>query len=294
MPISVKGELVSFETQDGLTLHGFLMRPKRGSDKALIHIHGMEGTFYRSNFAKVLAKKCINNGLNFLSIELRGSYTAMGLRKRKGKKSSWYSGGGGFEVFEECIYDIGNAIKFLGRLGIRKVYLEGHSTGCQKAVYYQYKTKDKRVKAIILTAPADDYNVQKNGLGKRFGSAVSAAKILAKKGSSAVMPERYIKRPFGARRFLSFSDPKNVESRIFNYELRKLREFGSIRKPILAMFGSKDEYMLKPAKRYLKILEDNSGSKGFSSRVISGADHGFDGREAYAANVIIRWLSRLR
>lgn len=289
---NLKGELVAFETRDHILLHGFLIRSKTKSDKVVINVHGLEGTFYRSSYAKILSKKLSENGFNYLSIEQRGSYTAVGFRKMT-KKLSYVTAGGGFEVFEDCAYDIEAAVKFLKSLGMKKIFLEGHSTGCQKVAYYQYKKKDKSIKGIILAAPCDDYNIQRTKLGKKFDSTVKLAKALYKKDKLAQMPHWYVKRSFGAGRFLSFSDLKNVESRLFNYESAKLKEFAAVKEPILAIFGTKDQHILRPAIEYMKILERDTGSKKFDYRLIKDADHGFDRKEKQVVAIMIDWLNSI-
>jgi len=286
--IALKGELVSFTTKDGLMLYGLLARPKRKSGIALINVHGLTGNFYRSSYVKALAKAAVAANLNFLTIEERGSYIAFRPRL-KNKNSKKYMAGGAFEKFEDSVFDIEGAIRFLGGLGIKKIFLIGHSTGCQKVTYYQYKKKDKRVKAIILLAPADDYNLQKAELGKQFGSAAAFAKR-NKNHKDALMPGRYTKALLGVKRFLSFSDLRFAEARLFNYESNKLKEFGTIRQPILALFGDKEEYALKPVREYMKILERDTRSKRFDYLIIKGADHGFVGKEKNAAKAIMRWL----
>jgi pimeloyl-ACP methyl ester carboxylesterase len=293
--IVLKGELVSFPTKDGLMLHGFLVRPKRRSAKALIHVHGLQGKFYGSSFADALSKEAAEKGINFLSIELRGSYTIVGFRKRKGRKKVWVSAGGGFERFEDSVYDIAAAIRFLRRQGVREIYLEGHSTGCQKITYYQYKKKDRSVKALALSAPADDYNIEKKAFGKDFGGVVARAKVLCKKDRDIPLPKnRIIKNgEFSVGRFLSFADTKFVEARLFNYDSDKLREFGSIRQPVLAIFGSREEHRLKPVREYMRILERDTGSKRFDHLIIKGGDHGFSGHEKETAKAIIKWLGSL-
>ncbi len=293
MQAGIKGELVSFKTDDGLILNGFLVRPKRGSKEALIYLHGMEGSFYRSNAAKVLARKLAARQINFLSIEQRGSYTMLGFKRKTRRKKVIYLAGGAFEKFEDCVYDINGAIRFLNRIGIKKIFLAGHSTGCQKITYYQYKRRDRRVKALVLLAPADDYNIQKKELRRRFNSAVRVARALYKKDRNSEMPREYIKRPYSAGRFLSYSDLRFVESRIFNYDLKRLREFGSVRQPMLAIFGSKEEHALKPVRDYMRILERNTRSSKFDYAIIKNADHGFDGRENAMADAVVDWLKKL-
>ncbi len=293
MNLELTGELVSFLTADKIMLHGLFVKPKRKSAKALIHVHGLCGKFYGSSFADALAKETVKNGISFLSIETRGSYTALGFRKKKGGKKTWLSAGGGFERFEDSVYDIAAAIRFLKRQGIREIYLEGHSTGCQKITYYQYRKKDRNVKALILSAPADDYNIQKYELGKRFSAAVKAANTLYRKSRDIEMPKQYVGRGFSVGRFLSFSDTRFAEARLFNYEASKLKEFSTIRQPILALFGSREEHRLKPVKKYMEMLERDTNSRKFAGLIINGGDHGFSRHEAETAEAIIKWLGSL-
>ena len=179
-------------------------------------------------------------------------------------------------------------------MGIKKIFLEGHSTGCQKVAYYQYKKKDSSIKGIILAAPCDDYNIQRSKLGKKFNSTVKLAKALYKKDKLAQMPHWYVKRSFGAGRFLSFSDLKNVESRLFNYDSAKLKEFSTIKQPILAIFGTKDEHILKPAIEYMKILERDTESKKFDYSLIKDTNHGFDKKGNQISEIMIKWLKEIR
>ena len=67
----LRNELVSFTTKDGLILHGLLARPGSKVDSAMIYLHGLEGTFYRSNSMKVLARSATRKGIALLSIENR-------------------------------------------------------------------------------------------------------------------------------------------------------------------------------------------------------------------------------
>jgi pimeloyl-ACP methyl ester carboxylesterase len=285
----IKGELVSFPTQDGLILHGFLAKPKARSDKAILNVHGLHGNFYKSKYANAISQTAVRNGFCFLSIEQRGSYAAFGMGQKKGKKFKRLLGGGSYEKFEDSAYDIDGAVRFLKRIGIKKIFLQGHSTGCQKITYYQYKKQNSAVKAIILLGPVDDYNLRKTELGRKFGEAVKFARKNIK-NKDMLMPKKYINGMFSVSRFLSFADLKYVESRIFNYELPRLKEFGSIRQPILAVFGSKEQYACKPVDKYMRILAANSKSKRFTSLIIRNADHGFRNKEKELATKLIDYL----
>jgi hypothetical protein len=173
--------------------------------------------------------------------------------------------------------------------------LEGHSTGCQKAVYYQAKKNDKRVSAIILLAPADDLNINRKTLGKRFANSLRIASKLAKKKSplSQMMPLGIYSSPISANRFLSFADPKHPEAQIFNYVDGRFKLFGKVKTPMLAIFGSEEEYRTMPVSKYLKMLKNASTSKHFASLELPGADHSFNGKEQELGKEVIAWLDHL-
>ena len=284
---SIAGELARFRTPDGVELHGFLKHCTNRKG-AIVYLHGLCGTFYRNYYIYRMAEDASKAGIGFLSIEQRGSYVALGFSKN-GKRR--FMAGGAFERFEDSAMDIRGAIGFLRGKGYRNIFLVGHSTGCQKAAYYTWKTGDRNVKALVLLAPADDYNISRIGMGKVFRPAVAYAKMA---GIHSIMPEKYTKQMFSAGRFLSFSDPGRKEARIFNYNRRRLSEFSRIRIPILAIFGSDEQYADRPVVEYLDILERNTSSRKFSRMVIKGADHGFRGKDAILSKTVVGWLKEFR
>ncbi|MDE1825852.1 MAG: DUF1749 domain-containing protein [Candidatus Micrarchaeota archaeon] len=289
---TMAGEIVEFGASDGVMLHGFLTRPKKTSNRAVIHLHGMGGNMHRvvGGYDKLLSDSLNRIGYNFFVIETRGSAIASWIRRYgKGKRRV---GGTAFEKFEESRYDIDGAILALRSMGIKEIILEGHSTGCQKAIYYQFKARNPMVKGIILIGPGGDYNLHKKRLGKRFAQAVRYARG-KRRDKLALMPKRYYEGIVGASRFLSFSDTKFPEARIFDYESGRLREFSGIKTPVLAILGSREEWMTMPAKSYMKILEGDNRSDFFGCIMIRGANHTFKGKGKELAGAITGWLKRL-
>ncbi len=273
-----KGELVSFMAEDKLPLHGFLVRnnPKR----CIINIHGMGGNFYSSPRIKYLAQL---KRFSVFSMNTRGHDEISSTRKANGRK--WIYTGTGTEKFEECVYDIKAAINVLWGMGFRSFVLMGHSTGCQKISYYQYKRNDKRVKALVLLGPADDYGLRK--AEKNFKETVALANRLEKAGKGSVPVAEL--GFFSPRRIMSVSDTRNAESRIFYYD-GKLSEFSRIKTPICAVFGSGEEYKDRPVSKYLDILSRKTNSKNYKSIIIYGADHSFRGHEHETFSAIGKWL----
>jgi pimeloyl-ACP methyl ester carboxylesterase len=287
----IKGDMFKFKASDGLILYGFLIRPKQKSDTCILNIHGLQGSFYIHGYMNGVAKKAVQNNINFCSISLRGSYNRFEAKKKKGKNFVTFQEGGDVEKFIESVYDIEGAIKALHSVGIKNIFLEGHSSGCQKITYYQYLKKDKRVKGLILIAPADDYNVYKKNFGKKFNEVVDTVKKIAQKDRNQRIPKSYKLDTMSAARFLSLVDSSKVESRIFNYELPKLKEFSAIKVPTIAFFGTKEQYAIKLVSEYMNILSKNSNSN-FTPVIIKGANHGFWKREDVLADYIVKWIKQ--
>ncbi|MEK6860892.1 MAG: alpha/beta hydrolase [Nanoarchaeota archaeon] len=284
-----KAELIEFFTEDGLQLHGFLM--SKNNRKAILFIHGMGGNFYR-NIAIKMSRIFLNGGFDLFSTNTRGHDEVSKFLIKRRKKLKSVIIGASFEKFEDSVYDIKSAINILNSMKYRQIILVGHSTGCQKAIYYIYKTRDIRIKATILLAPADDYNLQKEWFGRLFRSLNKKAKILIKKRKGNKLLFDMLKERdvlWSAQRFNSVTDLNRVESRLFNYE-GKLREFKKIKIPILVIWGEKEQHAILPIKKYVEILKNNTSSKKFGSLIIKNADHGFRSYENQVAHNMVNWI----
>ena len=290
----VSGELVRIRTGDNLELHGILFEPKRKTSKALVHVHGWNGNFYENNFIDSIAREALRRGFAFLTFNNRGVGFISDLVRRKNSKASYVKIGGSIEIFEECVIDIKAAMDFMSKRGYSKTILQGHSTGCQKITYYQFKTKDRRVKGLIELAPVDDANLVKRLLGKKYKKSLEIAKKMVKKGAGNLpvpawmsLGNRYGKTIFlSAERYLNMSDPEAPKGRIFNYS-GKLEEIKDADRPVLVIFGSRDEYEFKPQDK-LKILEKNV--ENCVIKLIKNSNHGFVGHEAKLSRLIGNWL----
>jgi len=279
--------IIKFLTTDGLEMYGALFKSKTNNRKIIIHEHGMCGNFYSSSLILDLAEGLQKTKYDLLSVNNRGSGFIN--RFQKGKKKVQI--GTAFEKFEECIKDIDSAIKVATELGYKEIILSGHSTGSQKVTYYQAKKKNKKVKALLLLAPADDYNLQIIENGKKFGKIVNLAKQMVK-GGKGEKQLTCVKNKYSAKRYLSLVDPKMVEMQLFNYS-GKLKLFSTLTCPILAMFGSKEEATNITPGEMLEILLEKSNSKNLITVEVYGANHQFKGYEKETVENIIGFLEQL-
>ncbi|MBI5397947.1 DUF1749 domain-containing protein [Candidatus Woesearchaeota archaeon] len=292
---TIHGTLVEFKTDDGFRLHGFLSG-KSSAKTCIIYVHGMHGNFYGHSLPFVISTAAMKQGFGFFSMNTRGHDLVAPVyyfaKKHSATKKIKMIGGTSFEKFEECVFDIRGAVRTLRNIGFRKFVLCGHSTGCQKITFYQYKTKDASVAGLILLAPADDYNMQRKSLGRKWKSVVNLCRVMVKQGKGDET-RKEIPGRFSARRYLSIADLQRVESRIFNYNGR-LREFSKITVPVFAVFGSKEQYADRPVKEYLDRLQKMTRSKQFDAAIIQGGNHSFTKHESDVAKLVVRWLRIIR
>lgn len=252
---------------DGFLLHGNRRKP------ALIIVHGMHSNFYRSPWKKALLRECAARKIAALSFNNRGA-----------------EAGTNSERFRDCIVDLAAAIGFMSRRGYSKVVLVGHSTGCQKATYYQAVRRDPRVIGLVLLAIGDDLAIVRRDLGRSFASWVARARLMVRRGRGNEPLKAPGIPPFTARRFLSIADAQSVEARLFDFSRAGPRRwFERIRCPVLCVLAEKDEYETMPPRQMIQQLKARYRGRLFEARIIRGADHSFRRRERTMARLVAAW-----
>lgn len=272
---------VRFTASDKIKLEGVLL----GSNKktCLIYVHGMNGNFYKNSIPFELSKQ---KNFSIFSINTRGHDLLSTVRTKTGKNG--ILAGTGAEIFEDSAKDIKGAVNAVKKLGYKDIFLGGHSTGCQKITHYIYKTKDKRVRGIVLFAPADDYSIKKLELGKNFNTFQENIKKLLKNKNKINNPIEE-QGFFTPNRLKSAYTKNGKESMIYYYD-GELKEFSSIRIPILAIFGSKEQFSDRNVLEYMKILKTKTKSKNFTYSIIKNANHSFYDYERELLKVVNNWI----
>ncbi len=237
----------------------------------LVIVHGMGGNFYRSELKKEWLHACGRYGFDALTFNNRGSDRAVAC-----------------ERFGDCVADIDAALAAGRRLGYRRFVLLGHSTGCQKITLYQARRQNPAVRALVLAAPADDLAICRRDLGKKYDYWLRHARRLVQQGQGAtLLPMLYEK--FSAKRFLSIADPRSTEAQLFNYA-GPMNHFRSLRCPVLAFLGTREEYACQPVAQMGAILKQKTRSENFQFFTVPGGDHGFHGHTRATAHRALRWL----
>lgn len=290
----ILGEIISFVTTDKLILNGVWFG-KKNNKTAVIFIHGLGGSiFSRLEIVSSLGK----GKVSVLTFNNRGSGNINGFKKIDKTKAKGYGkflAGEWHEIFTECVHDIEGAIQFSKSCGAKKIYLFGHSTGCQKIIYYlAQKNNQKSITGAILACPLSDWSIsQKYNDKKMMRRAEKKARELVKKGKPHELLPKNI-WPYGhdAQRFLSLHTPDSKEE-IFTYAQpdKKPKTLQKVKIPVLGIFAGNDEFNDRPTQEIVSWFEKNTG-ENFSSVTIFKADHSFTGKNKSIENVIQRYIKK--
>ena len=293
--MEAKYGIVTITTSEKNLLYGLWYSPKK-SKRAIIFIHGLSSTAF--SLEKVISPLA-DNTTSILKLNNRGHDIVSKLNKVDKRKNKGYRtakiAGAAHEIFTECVDDIQGAVNFVKEKGIKDIYLVGHSTGCQKAIFYlSKKGKQIQVKGVILLCPVSDYSAALATSDKKtLASAVKYARGLVLKGSHhGLLPsEVWTEDVVDAQRFLSLYTPESEEE-IFSYIQpdKKPETLQKVKIPTLTIFAGKDEYHDRSTKKIAEWFQNNSRAKSLTIKVIKDSSHSFQGYENQVSKEIKEWL----
>jgi len=280
-------------TKDKLELHGLLYQPDRKVKTALAHVHGMARNFYENRFLDSLAKILTQNDIAFSPFNNRGNGHLITLVKKINKKFEYVKIGNAFERFKDCILDIKAHLDFLENRGFNNIHLSGHSLGTCKATYYLAKTQDKRVKSLILLSPSDMLGLVREDK-KRFKKDIDTAKkMIKKKRGDKLMPQEvWDEYPMCANTYFDLFGNNSLAA-IFNFHnpSDKFKILSQISCPIFAIMGKKDDVLIVPIEKIMKIIKEKAtSSPQCKFKILGNATHDYRGYEKELAKNILNWI----
>ncbi|MEN9561054.1 MAG: hypothetical protein RIQ56_327 [Candidatus Parcubacteria bacterium] len=283
--------IVEIATPKKYILNGIWLGPAKAA-RVFIWVHGLGSSAFSKH---AIAEKLIDTQTAVLLFNNRGhDAVARVSRILKNGKSKSELAGAAHEKFTDCVDDIQGAIDFAKANGARDIYLIGHSTGCQKSVYYASFHSDTKLKGIVLLAPVSDYaGMLKRHGKKKLDKLVSLARSLVRKGGE----NEYIPRSLwgeeldDAQRFLSLYTPESKEE-IFCYAQKGKRPktLEKVNIPILLLWAEHEEFSDRPAGEILAWFDAHI-RVNHEMHVIPGVTHGFKEGEAAVSQRILNWVN---
>jgi alpha-beta hydrolase superfamily lysophospholipase len=276
--------LARLRTRDDVYLDGVFAEPRRRSEIALVWVHGLGSVFSSGQpLIRELSVRLTRAGVGYFKFNTRGHDVVAG----RGRTLA----GAAFERFRDCVLDLRAVIAFARGRGYRRIVLAGHSTGANKVLYYAAKTADRRVTGLILLGPISDIAGEAKRIGRReLGRRVARASRLAARDRRALVPSAW--GFWSARRYLSLYRPGEAED-VFPYDRPGARwtALRAIRAPLAVMVGGRDEFLDRSPEALVEAFAAQAErAESFTGRIIPGALHGFQGREAAVARAVVDWI----
>lgn len=287
--------LTEIVTKDEIVLPGLYYEPSKKSDTAILWVHGLSSTSFNhipttDAFAEVAEKY----HFGFSAFNNRGAGFLGGPKKRDKNDPKGYVhsfGGAGMEYFEDSVFDIDAGITFLTNQGYTKIVLVGRSTGANKSCFYTGTVTDDRVSGVVLLSPISD-RLEKTP--KELEQTIPYMKKLIANGKGEELLVGYSFFPMTPIRYISLYERGSKED-VFDYgeEHPQLTTFSAIKKPLYVILGEKDEHADRKVVDIKRVYDAHTTSINYSSIVVPGAFHGFDGMEKELAVMIASWIKEM-
>lgn len=285
-------DLVRLTTRDGLRLDGALRLPAAEVsnappfDAALL-LHGVQSNFYTSSTFEGLAQPLLDLGLHLLQVNTRGhdnvyaGSTALGGRR-------WL--GAAYEIIDECRHDVAAWCDWLGKRGLGRILLIGHSLGAVKAVYSQAREPHPGVQGIVAISPprlSHRAYLTSNDNAAYLESLAVANKLVADGQPSELFHSKY---PFplliAASAFLDKYGPGE------RYNI--VEHLPQLRTPILFVYGGRE--LEQGGISFRGVPEAIAAAKPAglpcTAEVVDHADHLYTGATAPLARLICEWIGQ--
>ncbi len=280
--------VVEIETPKKYVLNGLWFGPVRAK-RVVVWVHGWGS----SMFSKLdIAEALVNGTTAVIMFNNRGHDKVTSVSTADGKR---IRAGAVHEVFTDCTDDIQGAVNYARRRGARAIYVAGHSTGCQKSIYYASK-HPRGVRGIIILGPMSDYSAEKMAQGsaalKRAERAAHA--YVGQNKKHALLPEDVWKWPWiaDAQRFLSLYTGESAEEIFTYWAPEKLpKTLRAVRIPTLVLLAEKEEFADRSAPEIAAWFEEHIRAP-HSVVIVPKVTHSFKGGEGITAGAIRRFMKQ--
>lgn len=272
--------IVKVKTPDNLSLFG-LLAEANSTKTILINIHGTASAFYVEEFEEEFVKTLPEKDISVLFTNNRGNFIM----------ESWQKTGAALEKFEDCLIDIDTWVEFVLKKGYKQIFLQGHSLGSEKVVYYMEKGKYKdKISGVILLGFTDSYGVQMKFLKTlNVDPAVEARRLINENKGEQFIDTLWLSHagvlPQSAESYLNFFSPDSELSKALPLRQGKdLKYFRNIKVPILAITTDPDPWAVVPLHESADLLRKENGLA--KVEILSGTNHSFEGKQKEVVQLV--------
>jgi len=294
MTRNINSTIIKIQTPKGFLLNGLLLGPEKAKT-AYIFIHGLGGSLFSQT---ELLYKLASENSSVLTFDNRGNAvvkTVFQNYPRNSKKYKKHIIGSAHEVFADCLDDIDGAVQYAINLGAKNIFLVGHSTGCQKSIYYLAKRIKTQVKGAVLLAPMSDFADTYAYTGRKmYNKAVLYSKKLVSRGKPhELLPLNVWPDLIDAQRFLSLYTPDSTEE-IFSYASKKKPTLLiNNKKPVLVILAANDQFTDRPMIDISNWFKEALKNNKHQINMIKEAPHNFLGQANVLQKIVKNWTAKV-
>ncbi len=279
-------QILTILTPKKFILNGLYFGPSKPKN-LYIYLHGLGGNMLSH---AELTEKIVNSSAGVSVFNNRGAGLINGVKKVDLKKDSGYSyqkAGSAHEVFTECVDDIAGAIESAKKIGAKNIYLMGHSTGCQKIIYYLAKKKIDNIQGAILLAPMSDYPSALIDKKASHKAEFYARKLVKAGRDHELLPENIWPSLIDAQRYLSLYTPDSAEE-IFTYASnQEPKLLKKVKVPLLIVLAGDDQHRDRPVAEIADWFKINR--RVDKIKIIKNSQHHFKGFTKNIVKEINSW-----
>lgn len=283
-PRTATEAVIHTDSEDGFQLAGFLCRPAGRRGPLVIWLHGLHLGFASAEYCAI-GREVASRGVSFLSIESRGHDFGVWLRGRGGTRLA----GSAWEIFSECLADIGGWIAAARGLGYEEIVLAGHGYGAAKVVFHMAERAERCVRGVVVASsgslvrdPLDPDHVAVAEAMVNEGRGLDLMPWGTRPGTlqSTVSAQVYLSRARVHRDLYGFGDLPPALARLTC--------------PLLAWFGDRETKGGRDPQAFLETMRRNaSQSPLVDTRLLRGANYLYTGSESLVARELVRWVGRV-
>ncbi len=256
-------------------------------DICVILTNGTGGNIFENKFLRVIGEQLEKSNISYICAHNSGAFHIIDLPSENNNRS-----GLTYELFDNCVEDLQAFVNFAKKQGYKKIILGGHSYGCNKVIYYLYKTKNKDISNYILIAPTDTQE-RTNNEKKSINELQIIAKEYKKQNKlNTIIPILYDDCNFyTAQSFLDAIGNKNHHN-LPIYNNKKFYQLQTINIKGLFIMGEKDCYAKNNTLQHLITINEYSKNKDNVIKVIKNTGHTFKNKEIELSKVIIDFAKK--